>query len=198
MHICPLFIDLDKEDTKQSITRGTHSMVHVDEGNDIPTEIDLSKGQQEPMFLDSYMELDQMDTGNEEESFLDAFTGLEGTDTHGGQDEDGCFYFNMIQSMPAKEHIGKAFHLTVDYAYVSEHMIPRENLIDDMLGDLSKDDLLRMNEYFDTYTFAIQTSVTIQDATKIQPYLRWHPLEIVHQTIEATLQFCMPTNHGNL
>ena len=169
-HVHPSFIDLDspeakrvpytgpsvyKEDPKQSVTRGTHSMVPVNRGNDIPTEIDLSKGQQEPMFLDSYMELDQMDTGTEEESFLDAFTGLEGTDTHRGQDEDGCFYFNTIQSMPAKEHIGKAFHLTIDYAYVNEHMVPREDIIDDMLSELSTDDLLGMNEYFDTYAFAI-------------------------------------------
>jgi hypothetical protein len=104
------------------------------------------------MFLDSYMELDQMDTGNE---FLDAFTGLEGNDTHGGQDEDGYFYFNTIQSMPTKEHVGKAFHLTIDYLYVNEHMVPREDIIDDMLGGLSMDDLLGMNEYFDMYTFAV-------------------------------------------
>ena len=215
LHVCPSFIDLDspkvkrvpytgpsidkdKEDPKQSITRGTHSMVPVNGGNAIPTVINLSKGQQEPMFLDSYMELDQMSTGNGEESFLDTFTGLEGTDTQGGQDKDRYFYFDMIQSMPAKEHIGKAFHLTIDYAYVNKHMVPREDIINDMLGELSMDDLLRMNEYFDTYAFAVQTSVTIQDASKIKPYLRWHPLEIVHQTIEATLQFCMPTNHGNL
>ena len=170
-------------------------MVPVNGGNAIPTEINLSKGQEDPMFLDSYMELDQMDTGNE---FLDAFTGLEGTDTHGGQDEDGYFYFDMIQSMPTKEHIGKAFHLTIDYSYVNEHMVPREDIINDMLSGLSMDDLLGMNEYFDMYTFTIQTSVTIQDATKIQPYLRWHPLEIMCQMIEATSQLCMPTNRGNL
>ena len=170
-------------------------MVPVDGGNTIPTEIDLSMGQEDPMFLDSYMELDQTDTRNE---FLDTFTGLEGTDTQGGQDEDGYFYFDMLQSMPTKECIGRAFHLTIDYAYVNEHMVPREDIIDDMLSGLSMDDLLGMNEYFDMYAFAIRTSVTIQDATKIQPYLGWHPLEIVRQMIEATSQLCMPTNRGNL
>ena len=161
LHVHPSFIDLNspkmkrvpstgpsihEEDSKQSITRGTHSRVPVNGGNIIPTKINLSKGQEDPMFLDSYMELDQTDMGNE---FLDAFTGLEGTETQGGQDKDGYFYFDMIQSMPAKEHIGKAFHLTVDYSYVSKHMVPREDIIDDMLSGLSMDNLLGMNEYFD-------------------------------------------------
>ena len=58
-------------------------------------------------------------------------------------------------------------------------MVPQENLIDDMLRELPSDDLLGMNEYFDTYAFAIRMSVTLQEAAKVQPYLRWHPLEIV-------------------
>ena len=146
---------MNKEDPKHSVARGTQYTVSVNRGNDIPTEIDLSIGQQEPTFLDCYMEIGQEALDTEEESFFDTFSGLKGTDIHEGQDEDGCFYFNMIESMPAKQHIGKAFHLTIDYDYVNEYMVPQENIIDDMLRELSTDDLLGMNEYFDTYAFAI-------------------------------------------
>ena len=68
--------------------------------------------------------------------------------------------------------------MTIDYVYVSEHMVPREDIIDDMLSGLSTNVLLGMNEYFDTYAFAVRMSFTIQDAAKIQLYLGWQPLEI--------------------
>jgi hypothetical protein len=117
-------------------------MVSVNRGNNIPTEIDLSIGQQEPMFLDCYMDIGQEMSDTEEESFFDTFAGLKGTDIHEGQDEDGCFYFDTIQSMPTKQHIGKAFHLTIDYDYINEHMVPQENIIGNMLGELSTDTFL--------------------------------------------------------
>jgi hypothetical protein len=137
-HIHPSFIDLDSSKVKRvpytgpsvnnedpkHVARRTQHTVSVNRGNDIPTEIDLSKGQQEPMFLDCYMELGQEAMDTEEEAFFDTFSGLEGTDIHEGQDKDGCFYFDMIESMPVKQWIGKAFHLMVDYDYVNEYMVP--------------------------------------------------------------------------
>ena len=116
--VCPSFIDLDspkakrvpytgpsvnKEDPKHSVARGTQHMVSVNRGNNIPTEIDLSIGQQEPTFLDCYMELGQEAMDTKGEAFFNTFSGLKGTDIHEGQDEDGCFYFDMIESMPVKQ-----------------------------------------------------------------------------------------------
>ena len=55
-------------------------------GNPIPTDIDLSMGQEDPMFLDSYMELDLIDMRSE---FLDTFNRKKGLIPKEGQDEDG-------------------------------------------------------------------------------------------------------------
>ncbi len=111
--------------------------------------------------------------------FLDALQELIGN-------ENSLLFYDAKDWMELKEHKGKVFHLSLDYST----FIHSPN-VDWFLIDMDTHELLRYNEPFDTFIFAIWA--TIEEAKALQPYLARQPLDIVWYTLENMwLWSCIP------
>ena len=100
--------------------------------------------------------------------------------------EERLYYYDPSDDMSPKSRLTRAFHLSVDY-----ESFVREKDVDNLLDNLPDDDLLGHHEPWDTRAFAIQTSANMKDASKIQPYLGYRPLEVVRRTLENTTQLAV-------
>jgi hypothetical protein len=125
---------------------------------------------------------DSTNTMHIELSFLDANEYL----------DDEPYFYDPSDDMSPRARLGKAFHLTVDYQFV------REQVVDQFLSDLDDEELLGMNEPFDSFAFGMRTAATLQNAERLQPYLGYRPLEVIRRTIETTTQLGATVNYHNL
>jgi hypothetical protein len=71
-------------------------------------------------------------------------------------------------------------------------------VVDNFLDEMDDDELVGMNEPFDTYAFGLRTAATLQNAKKLQPFLGYRPLEVIRRTIETTTQLGATVNYHNL
>jgi hypothetical protein len=114
--------------------------------------------------------------------FMDAIT----------NNDDDLYFYDPSDDTSARARLGKAFHLTIDYEFVREHVV------DDFLSALDDDELIGLNEPFDTFVFGVRTAATLQNAERLQPYLGYRPLEVIRRTIEVTTQLGATVNYHNL
>jgi len=116
--------------------------------------------------------------------FLDALQELIGN-------ENSLLFYDAKDWMELKEHKGKVFHLSLDYFT----FIHSPN-VDWFLIDMDTHELLRYNEPFDTFIFAIWA--TIEEAKALQPYLARQPLDIVWYTLENMWLWSCMHDHSKL
>jgi len=112
-------------------------------------------------------------------------TSIEPLFTQQAKDEDleEPYYFDPSDKMSKRNQRGRAFHLSINY---DQFLCKAE--VNSFLNGLDNEELLGYNEPIDTFAFALQAKATIPDAVKLQPYLAWHPLEVIQRTLEHTTQ----------
>jgi len=78
---------------------------------------------------------------------------------------------------------GQAFHLSTTL-----NNFIRMAEVDRFLKDIDNEELLGFYKPFDMLAFSMQARATIPEAEKLQPFLAWHPLEVIRCTLENTTQ----------
>lgn len=115
-------------------------------------------------------------------------------------DDDFDCFVATSDDLSTKARLGRIFHLSIDHFAAghirtddSLHRVQtvRESTVDELLDDLSNEELYGHDQTFDSFAFAVNTSrqlFTQADLEDFAPYLCWKPLEVIKKTLENTTQ----------